>query len=454
LHRAGGGFAALAFASLYHEAAAADDPLAAKAPHFRAKAKNVIFLYSTGGVSHVDTFDHKPKLFADHGKTVNVDLWMLKKGNYTKQLKRPNWAFAPRGKCGTPVSDLFPELAGVIDDVCVINSMTTDTSAHDKATLGMHTGSFATARPSVGSWVTYGLGTANRNLPGFVVIAPAPPYAGTTTWGSDFLPGCYQGTWVVPGREPIPDVRPRVADADLRALESRLRDDLNAHHREGRAADAALDARIRSFETAYGMQAAAPEAFDISGETDEALALYGIDRKATQGFGWQCLVARRLVERGVRFVELIDAGSSDRLNWDSHGDMNDHARLAKAIDRPVAGLIRDLKRTGLWKETLIVWATEFGRTPFNQDANHKGREHHPDAFTCWLAGAGVKGGIVHGKSDEYGIKVAEDGVHVHDLHATILHLLGLDHERLTYRHAGRDFRLTDVSGTVVKAILA
>jgi hypothetical protein len=455
LHRAFGGFGALALAGLWsEEASAAEDPLAPKKPHFAAKAKNVIFLYSTGGVSHIDTFDHKPKLFADHGKSVQADLWFMQKGSFEKFLKRPNWKFAPKGKCGTPISELFPELAGVIDDVCVINSMTTDTTAHDKATLGTHTGSFAVARPSVGSWVTYGLGTTNRNLPGFVVIAPAPPYSGTTTWGNDFLPGCHQGTWVVPGQEPIPNIRPRVADAALQKLELKLLDDINDGHRASRPADAALDARIRSFETAFGMQSAAPEAFDLSRETDESLSLYGIDRKATQGFGWQCIVARRLVERGVRFVELIDTGSSTSVNWDSHTNMNDHARLAKAIDQPIAGLLRDLKRTGLLKETLIVWATEFGRTPFNASADARGREHHADAFSCWMAGAGVKGGTVHGKTDEYGIKVAENKVHVHDLHATLLHLLGLDHERLTYRHGGRDYRLTDVHGRVVKEILA
>src|SRR5207248_8340682 len=293
--RTAGGFGAVALAALLAEetrgadaprSPGADDPLSPKSPHFPAKTTSVIFLYSTGGVSHIDTFDHKPKLFADHGKSVTADLWFMQKGSFTRFLKRPNWTFKPAGTCGTPVSELFPELAGVMDDVCVVNSMVTDTSAHDKATLGMHTGSFAVARPSVGSWTTYALGTANRNLPGFVVIAPAPPYAGTPTWGSDFLPGCHQGSWVVPGKEPIPHLRPRVTDADLREMEHALRGTLNGLDREARGADAALDARIRSFETAAGMQVQAAEAFDLSGETDEALRLYGIDRKTTQGFGW------------------------------------------------------------------------------------------------------------------------------------------------------------------------
>jgi hypothetical protein len=456
LHRAAGGFGALALAGLWAEAAAADaaDPLAPRPGHFPARAQRVIFLFSTGGTSHVDSFDYKPKLFADHGKTVTVDNWQGKAGQFNRYLKRPNWQFRPRGRSWIMVSDLFPNLGGVIDDVCVLNAVQGDSTGHDKATMGMHTGSFNFARPSIGAWVSYGLGTENRNLPSFLVLAPAAPYAGAQTWGSDFLPGCHQGTHVVPGNDPLPDLRPRVPSQELQEMELELLGKLNHRHLERRAADLALEARIRSFETAFGMQREAPEAFDIGRETDETLRLYGIDRNTTAGFGWQCLVARRLAERGVRFLELIDTGSGSASNWDSHADMAAHEPLARAIDRPVAGLITDLKRRGLLDSTLLVWTTEFGRTPFNAAADAKGREHHHLVFSSWLAGGGVKGGLVHGRSDDYGIGVAEGKVHVHDLHATILYLLGLDHERLTYRHAGRDYRLTDVSGQVVREILA
>jgi hypothetical protein len=257
---------------------------------------------------------------------------------------------------------------------------------------------------------------------------------------------------VIPGKEPLPNLIPQTADQELQRMELNYLNSFNRKHLANRSSDAALEARIRSFETAYGMQREAPEVFDFSDETQSTLDLYGIDRGATTGFGWQCLVARRLSERGVRFIELIDVGSSN--NWDSHGNMEDHARLAKAIDRPIAGLIQDLKQRGLLERTLVVWTSEFGRTPFHQDVNHPGREHHNLVFTSWMAGGGVKGGYVHGKSDEYGILPAEGAVHTHDLHATMLHLLGLDHERLTYRHAGRDYRLTDVAGKVVTEILS
>jgi hypothetical protein len=414
----------------------------------------VIFLFSTGGASHVETFDYKPRLYADHGKTITVDNWQGQPGQFKRYLKKPHWSFKPYGKSGIPVSELFPHLGSVIDDVCVLNAVEGDSTGHDKATLGMHTGSFAFARPSMGAWVSYGLGTENRNLPSFVVIAPDPPYAGSQNWGSDFLPGCHQGTQVVPGDRPLPNVTPRVPARELQEMELELLGTLNRKHQQHRAADLALEARIRSFETAFGMQRQAPEAFDISRETDQTLRLYGVQRGATRGFGWQCLVARRLAERGVRFIELIDTGSGSASNWDSHGDMNAHAPLARAIDQPVAGLLTDLKRRGLLESTLVVWTTEFGRTPYNAAADAKGREHHHQVFSSWLAGGGVKAGLVHGKSDEHGIAVAEGRVHVHDLHATILHCLGLDHERLTYRHAGRDYRLTDVAGEVVRPILA
>jgi hypothetical protein len=435
-------------------AAESADPLAPKKPHFPAKAKSVIFLFMSGGVSHVDSFDPKPKLVADHGKQVSFDHPETRnRPGYEKLfLKKPGWKFAPRGKSGIEVSDLFPHVGQQIDDIALIRSMHTSHSNHYNATLGMHTGSFAFARPSIGAWASYGLGTANRNLPSFLVLAPQMPYAGTQVWASDFLPGAHQGTRVVPGAEPVANLRPRVAQADRQNLELEALKEFNESHLAARRDDPNLAARIKSFETAAGMQTEMPGALDLSKESDATLGLYGLKRGQTDGFGWQCLVARRLVERGVRFVELIHTGSSG--NWDSHGDMADHGRLAKQVDQPMAGLIRDLKRVGLFDDVLVVWTTEFGRTPFNNTADNPGREHHNWAFSSWLAGAGVKRGAVHGATDEYGTKPAEEPVHVHDFHATILHLMGLDHTKLTYRHAGRDYRLTDVAGEVVKDVLA
>ncbi len=423
-------------------------------PHFSPRARQVIFLNMSGGVSHVDSFDPKPSLSRDHGKQVTLDHPETRnRPGYEKLfLKRPQWQFAPRGRCGTEVSDLFPHMAGCVDELAVIRSMHTGHSNHYNATLGMHTGSFTVGRPSLGAWLSYGLGSLNRNLPSFVVIAPFSPYAGGQVWAADFLPGAHQGTRVIPGPEPIADVRPQVPDSALQRMELAALARNNHRHLAQRGDTADLAARIASFETAFGMQMTVPEAFDLTHESDTTLSLYGLERGSTRGFAWQCLMARRLVERGVRFVELIDSGSSG--NWDSHGDMNAHTPLAQNVDRPIAGLLRDLRRTGLLDETLVVWTTEFGRTPFNSTADHPGREHHPWAFSSWLAGAGVRGGIVHGETDEYGIRVAKDGVHVHDFHATILHLMGLDHRRLTYRASGRDFRLTDVAGNVVQQVVA
>ncbi|MCW5558861.1 MAG: DUF1501 domain-containing protein [Verrucomicrobiae bacterium] len=432
-------------------ARSAADPLAPRAPHFEPRAKRVIFLYMSGGVSHVDSWDPKPRLFADAGKTVSVDEFQGRKGEFSMFLKRPQWEFAPRGRCGTEVSALFPEMAGCVDDLCVIRSMVSDHTNHYEATLGIHTGSFTFARPSIGSWVSYGLGTENRNLPSFIVIAPKTPYAGGQVWAGDFLPGAHQGTLVVPGPEPVANLRRRVATERLQSLELEALAAMNARHQTPRGGDPLLDARIRSFETAFGMQMEMPEVFDLSRESDATLAMYGLERGSTQGFAWQCLVARRLAERGVRFVELIDVGSSD--NWDAHGDMTTHAPLAKNVDRAIAGLLRDLKHRGMLEETLVVWTTEFGRTPFNAAADARGREHHHWVFSSWLAGAGVNAGTVYGESDDYGIRPGRHPVHVHDFHATILHLMGLDHERLTYRHTGRDYRLTDVAGDVVRGVL-
>jgi hypothetical protein len=424
----------------------ADDPLAEKPSHFPSRAKRVIFIFSNGGVSQMDTFDYKPALFAADGKKTGVGGGL---SNEERRLLRPLWDFKPGGECGTLVSDLFPHLRELMDDICLIKSLHGNDNEHYNATLGMHTGSFFFSRPSIGSWVSYGLGTANRNLPSFVALAPQMPYAGTQIFNNDFLPAYHQGVRVIGGAEPIPNLARRTNESGLQELELELADVLNSRHLAERSHDAELSARIRSFETAFHMQTDAPEVFDVSREDDRTLALYGLKRGQTQGFGWQCLVARRLAERGVRFVELVDGSSSH--NWDQHGNMAEHADHAKAIDQPVAGLLRDLKARGMLEETLVVWTTEFGRTPGLD--GEKGRGHHSACFSSWLAGGGVKGGISYGETDEIASTVADKGVHVHDFHATILHLLGVDHERLTYRHAGRDYRLTDVHGRVVKEIL-
>ena len=439
---------------ILHQLAAAElDPLAPKSAHFPARAKNVIFLFMTGGVSHVDTFDPKPNLTRDVGKEVKLDHPEIKNrpGYERIFLKAPQWEFSPRGNCGTEVSSLFPHVGSCMDEIALIRSMHTDHSNHYNATLGMHTGSFSFARPSIGAWVSYGLGTFNKNLPSFITIAPAQTYAGTQVYASDFLPGAHQGTLVVPGPEPTANVNPRIS-TDRQQLELAALQKLNRQHLTSRGNHHLAEARMRSFETAFGMQMEAPDAFHFSRDTDATHPLYGLQRGATKGFGWQCLAARRLVERGVRFVELIDTGSSG--NWDSHGNMKEHEPLARNVDQPISGLLKDLKSRGMLEDTLVVWTTEFGRTPFNNKADAAGREHHNWAFSSWLAGAGVKGGITHGTTDEYGIHPEKDPVHVHDFHATILHLMGLDHERLTYRHSGRDYRLTDVFGKVVDGVLS
>lgn len=417
--------------------------LAPQGAHFPGKAKRVIFLFMTGGVSHMDSFDPKPRLKADGGKPTSD-----KPG--ASHYLPPLWDFKPGGTCGTEVSDLFPHIRECMDDICLVRSMRGDHNDHFQATLGIHTGSVTFARPSMGSWVSYGLGTENRNLPSFVVLAPELPYAGTQVFSSDFLPGIHAGTRVLAGAEPIPNLVRRSPSAEVQGLELGLLDRFNRKHQQKHPADPALVARLKSFETAAGMQMTMPDVLDLSHETDATLDLYGLERGSSKGFAWQCLVARRLAERGVRFIELIDVGSHD--NWDAHGDMATHGPLARNVDRPIAGLLRDLKSRGMLEDTLVVWTTEFGRTP-NVDGT-KGRTHQAGAYSSWLAGAGVKGGIAYGKTDEYGGKIAENGVHVHDFHATILHLLGFDHEKLTFRHGGRDYRLTDVSGHVVKALLA
>ncbi len=425
---------------LLSELLAADDPLSPHRPHAKAKARRVIMIYATGGVSHIDTFDPKPIHQGRDG--TGKDKLM---GNLFGSARNP--------RCGTEVSGIFPHLRGVMDETCLIRSMKASHFDHSEATLGMHTGSPTFARPSMGSWVSYGLGTFNANLPAFVVICPHLPYGGTQVYASDFLPAAHQGTRVIPGDKPIANLQAPDASKDLQLLELELVQRFNQKHLSDRSHDTALAARIKSFETAFQMQKAAPEAFDVSQEPEHIRRLYGLDRRRKgpgADFGWQCLVARRLAERGVRFIELIDTGS--RPNWDSHGEMREHADLALNVDQPTAALIIDLKQRGMLDDTIVLWATEFGRTPWREGKN--GRGHHRDCFSVWLAGGGFKPGHIHGATDDVGKYTVEDPVEVHDLHATILHQLGLNHEKLTFRHAGRDFRLTDVHGRIVEDLLA
>jgi hypothetical protein len=417
---------------------AGDNPLAPKTPHHAAKAKRVIFLYMSGGVSHLESFDFKPKLAADAGKLHNG-----------RTLLGPQFKFQRHGQSGIEVSELFPHMSRCVDDLCVIRSLKADHFEHFQAATGTHTGSWTVKRPSIGSWISHGLGTENQNLPSFVVLAPFLPYAGTQSWDADFLPAVHHGTRVVPGEEPVRNLMRRSATLEVQEAELDLLERFNLKHQRPRATDSRLAARMRSFETAFGMQNTMPDVLDLSKESDATLKLYGLERGSTKGFAWQCIVARRMAERGVRFVELIDSGSN--ANWDSHVKMEEHKPRALNVDQAIAGLLQDLKCRGMLEDTLVVFTTEFGRTPHADGPT--GRGHHPHVFSSWLAGGGVKGGVVFGESDDYGYDVASDLVHVHDFHATILHLLGIDHEKLTYRHAGRDYRLTEVHGHVVKALI-
>lgn len=415
------------------------NPLAPRQPHFAPTAKRVILLFMPGGASHVDGFDPKPGLERVHGKDAG------RSRVYTRSF----WRHHRCGENGTLVSDLFPHIGSCIDDICLIRSMHGDKGDHFEATLSMHSGTMAEALPGIGAWVSYGLGTHNADLPSHVVFAESLPYAGAQSWDSNFLPAYHQGTRIVPGAEPISNLNADPATAALQAQELALLQRMNQRHLQDRTRDSSLAARMYSFEAAVGLQEKAPEVFDLSDESDATLDLYGIKRSDTSSFGWQCLAARRMSERGVRFIEVVDKG-----NWDAHSNMKGYAKLAANTDRPIAGLLKDLKQRGMLDETLVVWCTEFGRTPSSKSTALDGRDHYKDAFTCWLAGGGVKGGYVHGATDEVGEKIVENPVHIHDFHATILHLLGFDHTKLTYHFSGRDFRLTGLAGNVVHEILA
>ncbi len=456
LANTGTGFGLLALTDLMAQAESVASPsvlapLAARWPHHMAKAKRVIFLYMPGGPSHVDLFDPKPRLATDNGKPLPFAKPKLERTKTGNLLASP-WKFNKHGQSGTAVSELLPCLAARIDDICVIRSMRADNINHTGAALQMCTGEQAFSRPSMGSWLTYGLGTENQNLPGFVVVSPAEVFQGAQLWASSFLPSSYQGTLVRDLKNPIANLHtgPDQERGRLRQKLDALRQ-FNDIHKRDRPNESQLDARIGAFELAFRMQREAPEVFDLSREDLRTRQLYGVDNPATDMFGRQCLMARRLVERGVRFVQLFDAPANNA--WDHHGGLRETLpKRCLAVDQPIAALLTDLKSRGLLDETLVLWGGEFGRTPTAEGTN--GREHHPFGFTMWMAGGGIRGGMVHGATDEFGWHAEVDKVHVHDLHATILHLMGLNHLKLTYRHGGRDYRLTDVHGEVVNKILA
>jgi len=422
--------------------------------HHESKAKRFLMIFLTGGMSHIDTFDPKPELKRLHGKTYNG--FHLRGVSQLPLLQSP-YEFKQHGQAGIHVSNLFSHLPTVSDDLCIIRSLKTDIVEHFQATLAMHTGSSTVPMPSIGSWISFALGTENPNLPGYVVFCEHLPYAGAQVFDSSFLPPEYQGVRIVPGPEPIADLKsPAVSSSpeniELKTLEQKFLDRLNQHHAENRPDDPRLKGRMNNNQVARGLQKEAPEAISLNHETDRTLEQYGLKRGDQQSFAAQCLMARRLLERGVRTVEIIDTGASN--NWDSHGNMADHKPKAQRVDQAITALLQDLKARGMMDDTLVAICTEFGRTPWGDGPRSPGRNHLASAFTCILAGAGVKGGMVYGETDEIGAHVAKDLVHVHDYHATILHLMGLDHKRVTYRYAGRDFRLTDVAGNVVAPILS
>lgn len=455
------GFGALAFSSLLSEAASAERPAphGRMAPstrtHHRAKARNVIFLYMDGGVSQVDTFDPKPRLTREDGKPFGLRMEPTQFEDNGATLGSP-WAFRPRGRSGLPISDLFPQVGSCADDLCVIRSMVSRFSEHNAANYFLHSGSGMAGRPSMGAWTTYGLGSENRDLPGYVVLdGGLIPSGGVDCFGPGFLPADHQASLLRNDLPALANIQPLETSPGLqrgkldsvRALDAAALGRLGAHD--------ALEAAIANAELAYRMQMSVPEATSIAGESEATRRLYGLDATSehTRAYGRQCLVARRLVERGVRFVELTCTRAHGNARWDAHGDLrNNHSVNARAIDQPIAGLLTDLKARGLLDETVVLWSGEFGRTPFAQGRD--GRDHNPHGFSLWMAGGGVRGGMAYGSTDEYGYKAAENPVELHDLHATLLHLLGLDHERLTYRFGGRDHRLTDVHGRVIQAVLA
>ncbi|MEZ6130807.1 MAG: DUF1501 domain-containing protein [Planctomycetaceae bacterium] len=436
-------------------AAFAENPLAPQLSHLTARARRIVFLFMKGGPSHIDTFDPKPLLTRDHGKPLPFDLPRITFAKQTTLLKSP-WKFKRYGESGLPVSELFPNVAQHIDDLCILRSVHGTNPAHGGALLKLHTGSDQFVRPSMGSWVIYGLGTENQNLPAFVTICPTLAHGGVNNWGAAFLPAHCQGTPIgnaslAAKQATVKHIHNTRLPTGIQRRQLDLLNAMNRDHLEEVGRNAALEGRLNSFELAYRMQSTMPEVQDLSQETEATQRLYGINDAVTEDFGRQCLMARRFLERDVRFVQVTHSDSE--VQWDQHSNLyHGHTKNAAEVDKPIAGFLTDLKARGLLDETLVLWGGEFGRTPTAQ--GNDGRDHNPHGFTMWMAGGGVKGGFAYGATDDYGYYAAEDKMHVHDLHATMLHLLGLEHERLTFRYAGRDFRLTDIAGRVATDILA
>ena len=467
----GNGFAGLALADLLtrdgfwnqptfaKEAGSSTSPLAPKAPHFKPRAKSCIFLMMNGAPSQVDTFDYKPELEKYAGQELPADKDYINSGGRGVGFLTPAWRkFRPGGESGLLISDFFPQVRQHADKLCVLNSCHTDSHAHGSALVAMNTGKTLVGRPSLGSWAVYGLGTENESLPGYVVILDkrGGPISGQPNWASGFMPGTFSGTLFRPVGDPILDLKgPAHLSRKAQREQLDMLNKLNQHHLDQRPGGKELAARIESYELAYRMQSATPEAVDLSEESPETLELYGVGKKPTDEYGRNCLIARRLVERGVRFIQLYSGGGHLEETWDAHaGIESNHGQHAPEVDQPIAALLTDLERRLLLDDTLVVWGGEFGRMPFSEGKNAPGRNHNPYGFSMWLAGGGVKGGMTYGSTDEFGFAAVEDKVHLHDLHATILHLLGLDHEMLTYFHQGRQESLTDVGGRVIHEVIA
>jgi hypothetical protein len=461
LRNCANGFGALALAALLGDRAygatpsMAMSPLLPRAPHYAPKAKSIIFLYMDGGVSQVDSFDPKPRLRAEHGKPFAMKMEPTQFDNNGSTFGNP-WDFHQYGQSGAWVSDMFPHVAQHVDDLCIVRSMVSNFSEHNAANYFLHTGHGLQGRPSMGAWATYGLGSENQDLPGFVVLnGGLIPSGGADNFGSGFLPASYQASYLRNASPALANVLPAERMPGQQRANLGLLSELDALAMQRTGTDDQLEAAIANYELAFRMQAAVPELTSLDGETDATKRLYGMEAEypQTRAYGRQCLMARRLVERGVRFIELTCPPIDGCDRWDAHAALEDnHGKNALATDQPIAGLLTDLKARGMLEDTLVLWAGEFGRTPFAQGSD--GRDHNPFGFTIWMAGAGVKPGLVYGETDEYGYKVVSNKVEIHDLHATMLHLLGFDHTKLTYRYSGRDMRLTDVYGNVMHDLLA